>query len=501
MLAINVLIWEFLSKVLKIGMKENLRGKTILGVAWQFSERMLSQVITFVLQIILARILFPEDYGIIALIGIFTQVLLKIITAGFATGLIQKKDADNLDFSTVFYFSIFISVLFYSLLFILAPIIALFFKQFPQQILIDVIRVLGVGIIISAINSVQRAYVSRQMDFKHFFKATLGAKILSASVGIAMAYNGYGVWALVTQILLESFVSTLTLWCSVKWRPLFAFSFERLKGLFSYGWKIFTASIIKVIYNDIRGLVIAKVYTANDLAFYNRGQTFPQLVDTNISGTIESVLFPAISKIQDEPDEMLRVLRRAIKTSCFIVMPLLAILAGIGDNLIEVLLTSKWLPSVVYLQILSFSFILAPVEVESLQAIKAIGRSDLVLKLEVIKRTIGILTLVLAVPFGVKAIALSTLISSVLSAMVNIYPTKKVLGYTFKQQIVDVAPTLLLAILVFVIAWSLNNLDFNIYITLFIQIVVSGIIYILSSILLKIESFYYLKKMILNRVK
>ncbi len=476
-----------------------LRQKTMSGVAWQFSERMLSQIITFVLQIILARILFPEDYGLIALISIFTQILLKIVTSGFATGLIQKKDADNLDFSTVFYFSIVISFFSYGLLYVFAPTIARFFDQFPQQKLIDVMRVLGIGLIFSAINSIQRAYVSRNMEFKHFFKTTLWAKVMSAVVGIVMALNGFGVWALVAQLLLESFASLVILWITVQWRPDLSFSFNRLKILFSYGWKIFAASIIKVIYNDIRSFVIGKMYTANDLAFYNRGHSFPQLIDTNIGGTIESVLFPAIAKKQSEPEDVLRILSRAIKTSCFIIMPLLAILAGVGENLVDIILTSKWLPCVIYLQILSFSFFFSPVEIESLQAIKAIGRSDLVLKLEIIKRTVCIALLIVSVPYGVEAIAYSSLAGAFASAVINIIPCRKVLGYSTRQQISDIMPPFILSVIVFCAISGIGAFAFNKYFTLISQLIIGPILYLVMAFAIKLDSITYIKGVIKSK--
>ena len=282
----------------------SLKRKTITSTFWKFGERLITQVVAFVVSIILARLLLPEDYGVIVLVSVFVSICDKIVICGFATSLIQKKDADNLDFSTVFYFSLGMSLVLYLLLFFSAPMIATYYSEYDSVVLINVIRVLGLSLFVLAVNSVQHAYVSRILQFKRYFWSVSGGTVLSAVVGISMAYAGLGVWALVGQTMTMAAADTLILWFTVKWRPSLAFSFARLHGLFSYGWKIFVASMIKTVYNDLRSLVIGKVYTPSDLAFYNRGQSFPQLIDTNVIGTIDSVFFPAISKVQDSRASM-----------------------------------------------------------------------------------------------------------------------------------------------------------------------------------------------------
>lgn len=481
--------------------EQSVKKQTIFGAAWKFSERMLNQVVGFVVSVILARMLLPEDYGLIALVFVFTTICDKLLICGFATSLIQKKDADNLDFSSVFIFSFIAAAVLYFLLFFAAPFIADFYDSFNRPLLVSVIRVFGLSLFVVAFSSVQQAYVSKNMLFKRNFFAALCGTSISGIVGIIMAYCGLGVWALVVQNISQTIVCSIVLFVSVKWRPNMAFSYERLKYLFGYGWKIFVSSIIKVIYNDLRSLVIGKVYTPAELAFYNRGQTMPQLVDSNITGTIDSVLFPAYSKLQDNKSELLSAMRRAVKTSCFILMPLLAIMAAVSEPLVSILLTDKWIPCVPIMQILCFSFMLSPVETENLQSIKAIGRSDVVLKLEIAKRTIGVVLLVGAIPFGLNAIAISMLIGNIIAAFLNASYNKKLNGYLIKYQLQDVIPSLLMSVFVFACSFFVvEGLFMESQWLKLVTGVFSGLsIYLALSLVSRNESFKYLWCFIIKR--
>ncbi len=476
-------------------MKENgsLKAKTLSGVIWKFGERVSAQAVNFIVSIILARLLLPDDYGLIALVTVFITICNKIVVSGFATSLIQKKDADNLDFSTVFYFSLAVAVVLYAGLFFTAPFIADFYSaESDPELFIQVIRVMGLNLFIIAVNSVQQAYVSRTMQFRKFFFSTIIGTVVSAVAGIALAYMGKGVWALVAQNMILAVVNGIVLWFMVKWRPQLKFSFKRLKTLYSYGWKIFVASMIKILYTDLRSLVIGKVYTAADLAFYNKAQSFPQLIDTNVEGTIDSVLFPAISKKQSNVDDMRAMLRRAIKTTSYVLMPLLAGLSAVAKPFVIILLTEKWAESIPLMQILSFSFIFAPVELENLQAIKAIGRSDIALKVEIIKKVVGVAILIASIPFGVTAIAVGMVISTTLSAIINAIPNKKLLGYTFKMQLKDILPSLIMSLVMFGAVYPISLLNINVWLMLIIQVVAGAIIYIALSAIFKVESFKYI---------
>lgn len=471
---------------------DSLNKQTVSGVFWKFAENGLAQIVNFVLSIILARMLLPEDYGIIALVTVFITICDKLVVSGLATSLIQKKDADSKDFSTIFYFSLAVSAVLYGLLFATAPLIANFFEAYEKELLVDVIRVMGLQLIIVAVNSVQSAYVSRTMQFRRFFWSTLGGTTVSAALGIWMAYAGFGVWALVAQYLVKMLGSTLVLWFTVKWRPTLQFSMERFKQLYSYGWKIFLASVIKVLYNDLRTVVIGKFYSSAQLAYYNKGQSFPQLVETNVTGTIDSVFFPAISRKQSSVEEMLSMLRRTVKVSSFVLIPLLVGLAAVATPLVEVLLTPKWLPCVFYMQILCFSFVLAPMEIENLQAIKAIGRSDIVLKLEIIKKTVGVLMLVIAIPIGVEAIAVSFLAGNVFAAIVNAIPNKKLLGYGIGKQVADVLPSLLMSFVMYGAVYAVSLIKLNAFLLLAIEIAVGVGVYLLLSVITKNENLKYI---------
>ncbi len=476
----------------------SIKKQTISGAIWKFAERISAQAVAFIVSIILARILMPDDYGLIALVFVFITLCDKLLIAGFATSLIQKKDADEIDFSSVLYFTIFAAVVLYVILYFAAPYIANFYIKFDRTELISVIRVLGFNLFVMAFNSVQHAYVSKHMYFKRYFFSTFGGTVISGAVGITMAYDGYGVWAIVAQSLFMGIADGFILFFTVRWRPTLHFSTKRLKSLFSYGWKIFVASLIKTLYNDIRSLVIGKVYTPTDLAYYNRGQSLPQLVDSNITGTIDSVLFPAYSKLQENKDVMLNVVRRTVKTSCYILMPCLALMAAVASPFVSILLTDKWLPCVPYMQILCFSFIFSPIEMENLQAIKAIGRSDIVLKLEIAKKVIGLLLLIIAVPLGVRAIAYSMLLSCVISAMLNAYPNKKLIGYSILDQLCDIVPSLLMSTIIFIGVYCLLNIlpISNHYLQLAAGCSIGIVSYIAFSCAFHVESFGYIGQIV-----
>ena len=366
----------------------NIKNKTVSGLIWRFMERCGAQGVNFVVSIILARLLAPELYGTIALITVFTAILEIFVDSGMGNALIQKKDADDVDFSSVFYFNMLMCVVLYGVMFISAPYIAKFYKDSE---LTPIVRVMSLVLIISGLKNVQQAYVSRTMQFKRFFFATLGGTIVAAVVGIWMAYEGYGVWALVAQNLVNKVIDTTVLWFTVKWRPKLLFSIKRLKGLVSYGWKLLASSLLDTVYNNLRQLIIGKLYSSSDLAFYNRGKQFPNFVITNINTSIDSVLFPAMSSQQDDTERVRSMTRRSIKISSYIMWPLMMGLAFTATSIVSLVLTDKWLPCVPFLRIFCFVYVFFPIHTANLNAIKAMGRSDLFLKLEVIKKVIGLI--------------------------------------------------------------------------------------------------------------
>ena len=456
---------------------------------WRLAERFGAQGVAFVVSIVLARLLAPEAYGTIALVTVFTQILNVFIDSGFGNALIQKKDADDLDFSTVFYFNIAICVLLYLGMFLAAPLIAKFYNDAS---LTPVVRVLSLTLIISGVKNVQQAYVSRTMQFKRFFFATLGGTIGAAVIGIAMAYFGFGVWALVAQQIFNATVDTLILWITVKWRPKWMFSWQRLKGLFSFGWKLLASSLLDTVYSDLRQLIIGKMYTKTDLAQYNRGKQLPDLLVNNIDTSINSVLLPAMSQVQDNPERVKNMTRRAMKTSTYVIAPVMMGLAFTAESVIHLILTEKWLPCVPFLRIFCITYMFYPVNTTNLNAIKAMGRSDLFLKLETIKKVIGLIVLLGTMWFGVMAMAYSLLFTSITSQIINSWPNKKLLDYSYPEQIRDILPGILLAVFMGCCVYPVKWIGFSDLLTLFIQVVMGACIYIGGSALLKLEGFRYL---------
>jgi O-antigen/teichoic acid export membrane protein len=463
-------------------------------------ERSGTQGIQFIVQLVLARILLPEDFGIIAIITIFITIANVFVQSGFNTALIQKKDANEADFSSIFYLSLLISILLYIILFFTAPVIGAFYDM-PQLIL--VVRILSITLLFGALNSIQNAVVVRKMQFKKLFLSSLGAMVASGTVGIVLAYESFGIWALVTMQLTNQLLITVILWFTVKWRPRLLFSLERVKGLFSYGWKILVSSLIDTLYQNLQSLFIGKIYTPSMLGFYNRGQQFPQLIVSNINGSIQTVMLPALASQQDNRQRVKDMVRRSIVTSSFLIFPLMVGLAVIAEPLVTILLTEKWLPAVPFLQIYCISYALWPIHTANLQAINALGRSDIFLKLEIIKKIIGLAILSVTVFYGVYAIALGVVVSGLVSSLINAYPNHKLLNYSYREQWKDVMPSVLLSLIMGGAAYSIQWLEMTAWVTLLVQGCIGIIIYFGLAKIFKLESFNYLtvtiKQMVIKK--
>lgn len=472
---------------------EDTKQNVFSNIIWRFAERCGAQIVQFIVSIVLARLLVPEDYGTVALITVFITIFQVLVDSGLGNALIQKKDADDIDFSTVFYANIFLCVVFYIIIFLIAPIIANFYND---ENLIGLIRVVSITVLISGVKNVQQAYVSKKLMFKKFFWATLGGTLAAAIVGIIIALNGGGVWALVAQQLTNLTIDTIILWITVKWRPIRFFSFERFKELFSFGWKLSVSAILDAVYNNVYSLIIGKKYTSSDLAYYNKGMQFPNLIVQNINTSIDSVLLPTLSEVQDNKEKVKAMTRKSIKTSVFIMAPLMIGLAATANNVIELLLTRKWLPVVPYLYIFCITYMFYPIHTANLNAIKAMGRSDLFLKLEIIKKTIGIILLLLTMNISVMVMAYSLIISSIFSQMVNSWPNKKLLNYSYMSQLKDILPSIILAICMGLVVSMFNWLEVSIICKLIIQVIVGACIYIVGAKIFKFESFMYLREII-----
>ena len=464
------------------------KKKVLSGMIWKFAERFCAQFVTLVISIVLARLLEPDHYGTIAIMMVFINIANVFVNESFSTALIQKKNADKVDFSTIFYFNIVFSWGLYGIIYVAAPWVESFYNM-PQ--LAGAMRVLALKLPISAIYSVQQAYVSRHMLFRKFFFATIIGTVTSAVVGIVMAYKGFGVYALVGQYLTNSLIGTVALWIAVRWRPVWAFSFQSFKGLFNYGWKILATSLLRVIYEDIYSLVIGKKYSSDDLAFYSKGKHYPQMIITNVNSTISSVMLPALSKHQDDPQTLRMMMRRSIKVGSYIVSPLMIGMAVVAEPLVSLVLTDKWLPCVPFLRIACIALLLRPIQSANLQAIKAVGRSDMVLKLETLKRIVGIVILIATMPFGVEAIAWGSVLTTLVESAVNTLPNKKLLGYQYSHQLADLVPNLLLAVGMGAVVHCVSYLPLGAAWMLALQVLVGALAYIGLSIITKNDNFKY----------
>ena len=474
-------------------MAEGVKQKVVSNLIWRFAERTGAQLVQFIVSIVLARILAPDTYGTIALVTVFTAILQVFVDSGLGSALIQKKNADNLDFSTVFYANMLLCIFLYAILFLCAPLIASFYND-PS--LTAITRVLGLTVIISGVKNVQQAYVSRHLIFKKFFFSTLAGTIGAAIIGITMAYNGFGVWALVAQMLFNLTLDTIVLWITVKWRPTLEFSLKRLSSLFSYGWKLLVSSVINATYQNIRQLLIGKMYSTTDLALFNRGKQFPNIIVENINKSIDSVLFPTLSKEQEDKERLKQMTQRAIKTSTFIIAPMMMGLAFASSNIVKLLLTDKWIECVPYLCIFCITFMFYPLHTANLNAVKAKGRSDYFLWLEIAKTVIDVTLLLISLRFGVLAIAASALISSFTSQIINSWPNKKLINYGYIAQIKDMAPSILLATVMGLAILPLNFIDGPLLLLTLAQIAIGAVIYIVGAKIFRFDIFEYLLQII-----
>lgn len=475
-------------------MSEHFNRRRILtSLLWKFLEMGGTQGIQFLISIILARLLSPTDYGMVAIVTAFITIASVFVQSGLNTALIQKKNVDDLDYSSVFYLSLLIAIVLNIFLFAIAPVIASFFSM-PQ--IVWVIRVLSINLIFGAMNSVPHAIIARNLQFKLLFYRSAIALSISGALGIVMAYQGYGVWALVAQSLIGQVTVTIVLWFTLRWRPRLICSIERLKTLFSFAWKLLISSLIDTAYSEIRSLVVGKKFTPELLGIYDKGQKFPSLIVTNVNGSVQAVMFPVLASQQDDRNRAKNIMRRSIITSSFVVFPLMMGLAVTAEPMVRVILTDKWLPSVPFIQIACFVYGLMPIHTANLQAINALGRSDIFLKLEVIKKILGVLILVISVFWGIYAIAIGGFVSGILGSFINAYPNKQLLDYSYKEQIIDILPSYLLSILMGVIVFPLKWLDLPTVLILVLQVAVGAIVYISLAKVFKMESYTYLMNLI-----
>ena len=415
-------------------MSESLKQATTKGLFWSSVERFSNQGVQFVFSIILARLLSPSDYGIIAMVTIFFAVAQSFVDSGFSNALVRKTDRVEEDLSTCFYFNIGVGIIAYIVLFLIAPLVANFYSQ---PILSPIIRITGLGVILNSLCVVQQALFTIKIDFKSQAKITLSATVISGIVGIILAYQGYGIWALVWQGVASSIVRMGLLWLMSKWRPRTGFSKSSFNYLFGYGSKLLASGLLDTIYNNIYPIVIGKFYNPAQLGNYSRALGWAQLPSANITSILQRVTFPVLSAIQDDTLRLQNSYRRLLKLSAFIVFPLMMGLAAIASPLIRVILTAKWDGCVLYLQILCFALMLYPIHAINLNLLQVKGRSDIFLRLEIIKKIIGVIILIITIPLGITAMCLGMVFSSIICLIINTYYTSRFIDVGLLTQLKD----------------------------------------------------------------
>lgn len=463
----------------------------IKSLLWKITEKGSTQLILFVVSTIIARTLDPSDYGLISIIMIFISIAQVFIQGGLSTALIQKKDANEKDFSSVFFVQVLMAVFLYIVLFFTSPWIA---KFYDMPILIPAFRILSFILLFGAFNAIQVAYISKNMQFKKLMYSNVAAAIISGVIGIIMAYTGFGVWTLIFQQLCNQILICIIMLFVVKWRPKLYFSFKNFKPLFSFGVKLMTANFISTAYNETRSLVIGKKYLHETLGLYDKGKQFPQFIINNINSSIEAVMLPSYSSMQDSKEYLKQALRKSIRISSFLIFPIMAGLAATASPIVSLLLTDKWLPCVPFLQIHCLMFAFTPLQTSNNNAISAVGRSDIYLKMEIIKKTLGILILFLTVIFFNNAvwIAWSGVLIAIISTVISIYPNSKLLNYKYSEQFLDICPSLILSVIMFIILIFMSFIKISVIILLLLQVLSGVVFYVTLAYLFKFDAFNFI---------
>ena len=460
----------------------SLKDKTVKGVIWSAVDRFSAQGIQFVFSILIARLLVPEDYGVIAMLNIFLAVSQTFIDSGFGTALIRKIDRTETDFSTVFYFNIAVAVFFYLGLFFAAPAIANFYNT---PLLVPVTRVTAINLVIGSLSGIHNAKLSIAIDFKSRAKISIVSAVLTGAVGLWMAYSGYGVWALVVQTVFAGIIRTIMLWIIVKWYPKLVFSWQSFKEMFSFGSKLLASGLLDTIYNNIYPLVIGKVFSPTTLGVYSKANSLAQFPSSNITSVLQSVTFPVLSTIQNEEDRLAAAYKRFLRIAAFVVFPLMMGLSAVADPFIRLALTDKWEGAIYLLQIICFWMMWYPIHAINLNILQVKGRSDYFLKLEIIKKIQGVIVLCITVPMGIVAMCYGSLISSIICLIWNTYYTKKLFGYGFFAQMKDLFPVIMHSLAMWLLVSVIVHFMPNLWLKLIVGVLSGMVYYIVGAYLMK----------------
>jgi len=464
------------------------KSKVIGGLAWKFFERSAYQIINFAVTMILARLLSPDEYGMIAIVIAIIAILQVFVDSGMGIALVQKRKVTDTDFSTVFFVNISVAILLYSVIFGAAPLIS----EFYAKNLTNIIRILSLMIIIFAVKNIFQSYMIRNMLFRKAFIASIAGIITGGIFGITFAYKGFGVWALVSQQLICELVCALLLAILIKWKPGCQFSWNSFNAVFSFGWKLLVSSLIDTIFNNIRQLLIGKFYSSGDLAYYSKGEQFPNVIVSNINTSMNTVLLPVMSQHQDSKPQVKNAARKIIRTSSYLIWPMMVGLCVVAEKLVVLLLTKEWIGIVPYIRIFCFMYALQSIQTTNLNVMKSLGRTDLCLKLEVIKKCVGLFIIIISLHFGVLFVAVGSLIYAVIASMINAYPNKKLIDYSYIEQLKDILPFILISAAMGIPVYFVGNIPVQLMSVLIIQIIVGIMIYLLLSWLFKIDCFFEL---------
>lgn len=476
-------------------MTHSLKERAVSGMIWSIVERFLVQGVQFGISIVLARIISPSDFGLIGMVAVFIVLSDIIINSGFTQALIQKKDRTQTDYSTVFYFNLFISVVLYAIIYAIAPYVADFYSAPP---LVHIIRVLGISIIIKSLCLVQTTKLAIDLNFKLRTKINFLSVIISGSIALYLAYHGYGAMALVYQTLINSVCVTIFMALLLRWRPNFEFSFDSLNRLFGFGSKLLLASFVRTIVDNCYAILIGRFFSSKEVGYYTQGRNIPDLISVNLFNILQGVLFPILSSTQDDTARLIRIYKKSLDMTAFIVMPAMVGFTFLAEPFVHFFLTDKWLPAVVVIQWICLSRMIIPISALNCSLINAVGRSDTYLKVDLSKLPITVGALLITAPFGLTAVVVGNFLVSLICFFINAYYPGKWYGHGAWQQIKSMLPMMVATLLMSAALWFIR-VDNGIY-EILVKVIVGAIVYYLASMLLKIESCYEVNRIILSKI-
>lgn len=478
--------------------EETLKSKTVSSVGWKFLGSLTSYSITFIVGIILARLLGPDEYGLIGIILVFVTLFNGIADGGFSTALIRERDVKDVDYSTTFITNFLLSIGMSGAMFLAAPWIAVFFGR---EELVDLSRMMALCVVFNALSIIQQTKLIIELDFKKQALGTVLASLLSGIVGIAMAYKGFGVWSLVGQQLSRYVFYALVLWVIMRWWPKMIFSIVSFKKLWSFGWKILASSLISNLWNELNQIVIGKCYSSTDLGYYTRGREYVNIASQNLTMVVQTVSYPALSKIQDDNERLKRAYKKVITVTMLVTFVLVFGMAGCAKQLILVLIGEQWLPCVTMLQLTCFSSVLFPLHAINLNMLQVKGRSDLLLKLEIVKKIIGIPPLLIGLFISIHWMLFAWIISGLISYYLNAFYSGRFVNYSFKEQLKDLLPSYSISMVMALIVYALSFLNYPSILVLCVQIGVGAVIVIVLCRFFKLEDYYEVVDMAKGYIK